>query len=87
MTRPDPETTVSQRKPQVNVSPDKPSQGSTEKSQELRQEPGVIDFASTEFLNSLRAATSAQKVLDSTEDKVSKTRRRRRDRREVMFGF
>ncbi|KAH0896667.1 hypothetical protein HID58_046235 [Brassica napus] len=60
VTRPDPETIVSQRKPHVNFSPDKLSQGSTEKSQELRHEPGVMDLASTEFLNSLRAATSPQ---------------------------
>ncbi|CAA0412428.1 unnamed protein product [Arabidopsis thaliana] len=77
VTRPDPVTTESQRNPQVNVSLNILSQGSTEKSQELRQEPGLMDLASTEFLKSLRAATSPQKVLDSAEDKVSKRRRTR----------
>ena len=44
--------------PQVKCSPKALSQGSTEKFQELRHDPALLEFASTESLMAFRASTS-----------------------------
>ena len=48
------------------------SQGSTEKSQELRHEPGVIDFGSIDCFSFFRISISLSCVLDSTTSSIVK---------------
>lgn len=66
MTRYDRETTRSQRKPQVKCLPKMLSQGSKEKSHELRQEPEDTERELSPFFRSLRTSISPGYVLEST---------------------
>ena len=69
MTRDEPETTRSHLKPHVKWLLKMWSHGSNEKSHELRQEPGTMDFGLRPSFRSLRTLISAGSVVESTRKK------------------
>ena len=69
MTWSEPKTTQPHLKPYVKWLLKMWSHGSNEKSHELRQEPGTMDFGLRPFVRSLRTLISVGSIVESTRKK------------------